>query len=98
VLVSGAGVLYESGGQEKEVAAGNHVRHKTQFILLLALIGAAEANQLWSLEEVQAYCDLLNIYIEDVRRIMQAVAQDPDFYVSSNVMYNSLNGYAGRLL
>jgi hypothetical protein len=59
--------------------------HKSQFILLLALLGAAEANQLWSREELEAYCDLLRMYINDVRRVMQATAKEPKFYVSAQL-------------
>jgi hypothetical protein len=59
--------------------------HKSQFILLLALLGAAEANQLWSREELESYCDLLRMYINDVRRVMQATAKESKFYVSAQL-------------
>lgn len=65
--------------------------HKSQFILLMALLGAAKANQLWSREKLEAYCDLLCMYIEDVRRVMQATAKEPRFYVSAQLQLKSLN-------
>jgi hypothetical protein len=68
--------------QTKESLLAFLCEHKSQFILLAVLLGTAKANQLWSPEELEAYCDLLRLYIDDTQRVMLAVGKEPNFHVS----------------